>query len=191
MAGPLIAGVDEAGRGCLAGPVVAAAVILPSALSHPLLKDSKMLTPYAREEVFHFLLSHSVAMGVGIQGPEAIDRQNVLRATLLAMKEAVESLPLIPHLVRIDGPHAPPLPFQTETHIGGDKTYPEIAAASIVAKVLRDRLMEKLHKDFPCYDWKQNKGYPTPAHKKALIEYGPSILHRLSFLQKILQRSYC
>jgi ribonuclease HII len=183
MASSLIAGVDEAGRGCLAGPVVAVAVILPREFVHPLLRDSKALTPAQRLEVVRVLWSQALAIGVGMQGPEAIDRYNILQATLLAMREAVESLDLSPTLIRVDGPYAPPLGAAVQTCIRGDAHYPEIAAASIVAKVLRDQLMEHLHEEYPHYHWATNKGYPTPAHREALRRYGPSPFHRLSFLR--------
>lgn len=178
-----IAGVDEAGRGCLAGPVVAAAVILPFGFSHPFLRDSKQLLPARRLEVFHALLDNGALIGIGMQGPEAIDRYNILQATLLAMQEAIESLPVPPIQIRIDGTHAPRHFKGVETHIGGDRRFPEIAAASIVAKVIRDRLMEQLHTDYPVYDWRHNKGYPTPAHRQAVIAHGPSPLHRQTFIR--------
>lgn len=178
-----IAGVDEAGRGCLAGPVVAAAVILPSGFSHPLLRDSKQLLPAQRLHVFHALLNEGALIGIGMQGPKAIDRYNILRATLLAMQEAIESLPVSPIRIRIDGTHAP-YPFKgVETYAGGDRRFAEIAAASIVAKVIRDHLMVQLHTDYPVYGWQHNKGYPTPAHRQALLMYGPSPLHRQTFIR--------
>lgn len=184
MAEPLIAGVDEAGRGCLAGPVVAAAVILPPNFRHPLLRDSKSLTPTQRAEIFAILLEHSLAIGVGMQGPEAIDTHNILRATLFAMQEAVETLPISPTLVRVDGPYGFPSRIPVEPCIRGDQNYPQIAAASILAKVLRDQLMQRLHADYPMYGWQQNKGYPTSAHYQAIRQYGLSPLHRRSFFHK-------
>lgn len=176
----LIAGVDEAGRGCLAGPVVAAAVILPVGFSHPWLRDSKTLTSSQRIQVFQALIQNGALIGIGMQGPEAIDRYNILRATLMAMEEAIEALGISPARIRIDGKHAPLL-TGTETHIRGDQHFPEIAAASIVAKVIRDQLMERLHADYPMYNWQQNKGYPTPAHRRAIAVYGLSPFHRRSF----------
>lgn len=176
----LIAGVDEAGRGCLAGPVVAAAVILPVGFSHPWLRDSKALSPPQRMQVFQALIQSGALIGVGMQGPEAIDRYNILRATLMAMEEAVEALGTSPARIRIDGKHAPLL-TGAETHIRGDQRFPEIAAASIVAKVIRDQLMERLHADYPMYNWQQNKGYPTPAHRRAIAVHGLSPFHRRSF----------
>lgn len=178
----LIAGVDEAGRGCLAGPVVAAAVILPEGFFHPLLRDSKALTPHQRRQVLQALLERGAIIGIGMQGPDSIDRHNILRATLLAMEEAIEALQVLPARIRIDGQYAPPLPV-VETHIRGDQRFPEIAAASIVAKVIRDQLMERLHDDYPMYGWQQNKGYPTLAHRQAIAAHGLSPLHRRSFLK--------
>ncbi|MCS6789976.1 MAG: ribonuclease HII [Bacteroidia bacterium] len=180
------AGVDEAGRGALAGPVVAAAVILPEGFSHPWLRDSKLLTPAQREKVFASLQRAGALIGIGMQGPNAIDHYNILRATLLAMQEAVEALAVRPDAVRIDGKYVPPLPIPTYACIKGDQLYPEIAAASIAAKVIRDQLMSLLHKDFPAYGWAVNKGYPTLAHRKVLSQLGPSPLHRRSFLKGIL-----
>ncbi|MCX8111898.1 MAG: ribonuclease HII [Bacteroidia bacterium] len=178
---PWIAGVDEAGRGALAGPVVAAAVVLPEGFTHPLLRDSKTLTPTQRALLFHRLMEAGALIGIGMQGPEVIDRLNILRATLLSMEEAIDSLPLSPARIRVDGPHAP-RQAGVETYIRGDQTFPEIAAASIVAKIIRDQLMQLLHKDYPLYNWAANKGYPTPTHRLAIKTYGVSPLHRLSFL---------
>lgn len=162
---------------------MAAAVILPPDFRHPLLRDSKALTPAQRTEVFAVLLEHAL-IGVGMQGPTAIDTHNILRASLLAMQEAVEALPVQPTLVRVDGLHGFPSQIPVEPCIRGDQRYPEIAAASIVAKVLRDQLMQYLHQEYPMYGWQQNKGYPTPAHYQAIQRYGPSPLHRRSFLRK-------
>ncbi|MCS6895915.1 MAG: ribonuclease HII [Bacteroidia bacterium] len=178
-----VAGVDEAGRGCLAGPVVAAAVILPMNFSHPFLRDSKTLSPSQRLCVFEALLQSDAAIGIGMQGPEAIDKLNILQATLLAMQEAVESLPTQPGKIRIDGPAIPPaLRSAAEPCIHGDRLFAEIAAASIVAKVIRDRVMVHLHELYPVYGWAKNKGYPTPAHRQAIQEFGLSPLHRRSFI---------
>ncbi|MCS7297131.1 MAG: ribonuclease HII [Bacteroidia bacterium] len=178
----LIAGVDEAGRGCLAGPVVAGAVILPPHFSHPFLRDSKQLSPNQRLSVFEALLERRALIGIGMQGPQAVDASNILQATLEAMKEAVESLPLLPDCIRVDGPYAPSFQNCVETYIKGDQLLPEIAAAAIVAKVVRDQLMHHLHRHYPVYRWDKNKGYPTAEHKRALRIYGPSPYHRLSFL---------
>lgn len=184
MAELLIAGVDEAGRGCLAGPVVAAAVILPPGFSHPLLRDSKTLSPAQRKAIFPVLLREAIAFSLGLQGPQAIDTHNILQASLLAMREAVETLPIQPTRIRVDGPYGFAASVPVEPCIQGDQRYPEIAAASILAKVLRDQLMQHLHIDYPMYGWEKNKGYPTAAHWAALKLYGPSPLHRQSFLRK-------
>lgn len=183
MEGALVAGVDEAGRGCLAGPVVAAAVILPPGFTHPLLRDSKRLTPAQREVAAEIIFTHALAVSFGFQGPAEIDRLNILRASLRAMQEALETLPLTPAWIRVDGPHRPFAAPQVEACVRGDAHYPEIAAASIVAKVVRDRLMRLLHAEFPQYGWVSNKGYPTRAHWAALAQYGPSPFHRRTFLQ--------
>ncbi|GIV25842.1 MAG: ribonuclease HII [Bacteroidia bacterium] len=184
MAAPLIAGVDEVGRGCLAGPVVAVALILPPTFTHPLLRDSKALTPAQRAHLAALLWEVALGIGVGMRGPLFIDQHNILQATLAAMQEAVETLPCLPDLVRVDGPYVPPLPFPAQPCIRGDQRYPEIAAASIVAKVLRDQLMTQLAQEYPPYQWARNKGYPTQAHWEALRRWGPSPLHRQTFLKK-------
>jgi len=184
MAARLIAGVDEVGRGCLAGPVVAVAILLPPNVEPPLLRDSKSLRPPQRRQLYPLLLEKALAIGVGMQGPAEIDRHNILRATLLAMQEALESLPLQPDLVRVDGPHRPASPFPIEACVKGDERFPEIAAASVVAKVLRDQLMTLLAQEYPYYQWEHNKGYPTRPHWEALQRWGPSPLHRRSFLKK-------
>ncbi|MDW8057136.1 MAG: ribonuclease HII [Bacteroidia bacterium] len=183
----LIAGVDEVGRGCLAGPVVAAAVILPKGFSHPFLRDSKQLTPAQRKVVFEALVQAGALIGIGMQGPEAIDCYNILRATLLAMEEAVEMLPLRPKRILIDGVYALQSIPEAEAYARGDTLFPEIAAASIIAKVIRDKLMERLHQEHPQYGWAKNKGYPTPAHRQAIKTYGPSPFHRRSFLRGLLE----
>ncbi|MCS7188837.1 MAG: ribonuclease HII [Bacteroidia bacterium] len=184
-----VAGVDEAGRGALAGPVVAAAVILPSPqFSHPLLRDSKTLSPKQREKIFSILLKESIAIGIGMQGPQVIDTCNILQATLLAMEEAIETLHIMPEQIRVDGPHLPRTTGRVEACIHGDKMYPEIAAASIIAKVVRDRLMNVLHILHPVYGWAENKGYGTPAHWEALDKWGISTLHRLSFVSRRLKK---
>lgn len=185
MAGSLIAGVDEAGRGCLAGPVVAAAVLLPPDFAHPLLRDSKALSPAQRKAIFPLLVERAIAFSIGIQGPQTIDRYNILQASLLAMREAVETLPMRPTHIRVDGPYGFAASVPVEPCIRGDQHYPEIAAASILAKVLRDEIMQRLHRDYPIYGWQQNKGYPTIAHWEALRRCGPSPWHRRSFLRKL------
>ncbi|MFN3476631.1 MAG: ribonuclease HII [Candidatus Methylomirabilales bacterium] len=183
-----VAGVDEAGRGALAGPVVAAAVILPQDLKLPGLKDSKLLTPKQRETLFEAIRGKAVAFSIGLVSAETIDALNILQATLLAMAEAIASLHPSPDFLLIDGriPLLSTLNSQLST-LGyraiphGDRLYPSIAAASIVAKVSRDRIMEGYDKDFPRYGFRRHKGYGTPEHFLALARYGPSPLHRKSF----------
>ncbi|RMF54101.1 MAG: ribonuclease HII [Bacteroidetes bacterium] len=184
MAAYLIAGVDEVGRGCLAGPVVAVALILPPDFTHPLLRDSKSLRPAQRTHLAALLWEAALGIGIGMRGPRYIDTHNILQATLAAMQEAIENLPLAPNLVRVDGPHLPVCSYPIQACIRGDAQYPEIAAASIVAKVLRDQLMIRLAAQYPPYQWHKNKGYPTQAHWVAIQKYGPSPLHRYTFLRK-------
>ncbi|MCS7162546.1 MAG: ribonuclease HII [Bacteroidia bacterium] len=179
-----VAGVDEAGRGSLAGPVVAAAVILPPIALPPIIRDSKALTPVQRTRAFAWILQRAEAIGIGMQSAATIDQVGILRATLWAMEEALDTLPLTPARIRIDGPHAPKVCRSMETHIRGDSRFPEIAAASIVAKVVRDGLMRVIDGDFPMYGWKRNKGYPTRQHWEALARYGPCVHHRQSFLRQ-------
>ncbi len=187
VSGALVAGVDEAGRGALAGPLYVAAVILPADFRHPLLRDSKTLTPHQRAEMASLLREAALAYAIIEVSVDEIERYNVLRATLRGMARAVEALPLKPTLVRIDGRHAPSLQgYRTEAHVNGDAIWPEIAAASILAKTARDACMINLHSQYPHYCWDQNKGYPTIQHREALRLYGPSRHHRPSFLKKIL-----
>lgn len=187
VSGEMVAGVDEAGRGALAGPLYVASVILPQDFHHPLLRDSKTLTSGQRAEMACLIQEVAIAYAIVEVSLEEIDRLNVLRATLLGMARAVEALPVRPSLVRIDGPHAPPLGgYRMETHVDGDALWPEIAAASILAKTARDACMENLHQRYPQYHWAQNKGYPTSQHREALRLYGPSPYHRRSFLKRLL-----
>ncbi|MEN2992131.1 MAG: ribonuclease HII [Bacteroidia bacterium] len=179
-----IAGVDEAGRGSLAGPVVAAAVILPSTPLPSFIRDSKALTPAQRAQAFAWILQRAEGIGIGMQSAATIDQVGILRATLWAMEEALDTLPLAPARIRIDGPYAPRVSRLIETHIRGDSRFSEIAAASIVAKVVRDDLMGVIDSDFPMYGWKRNKGYPTRQHWEALARYGPCLHHRQSFLRQ-------
>jgi ribonuclease HII len=177
----LIAGVDEAGRGPLAGPVIAAAVILsPNDLISGVM-DSKKLTEKKRETLFDLIYSRALAVGVGRAEVEEIDRINILQASLLAMKRAVESLKMAPHLAIIDGNVCPKLSCETKAIIRGDETEPAISAASIIAKVVRDREMCQLDLQFPQYGFAEHKGYATRKHIAALQKYGPCILHRRSF----------
>lgn len=177
-----VAGLDEAGRGCLAGPVVAAAVVLPPDARLDGLDDSKKLTPKRREILMERVYAEALAVGVGRCSPGEIDRLNILQAALEAMRRAAADLALPPHVLLVDGNRPlPTAPCAQETLIGGDARSLSIAAASVVAKVTRDRLMVSLDRDYPHYGWAQHKGYPTAAHYAALAEHGPSPHHRRSF----------
>ncbi len=176
------AGIDEAGRGCLAGPVVAAAVILPEQWYHPELTDSKLLTPEVRTRLKIEICQHAIAYGIGIISPKRIDEVNIANATFEAMHQAIEKLEIFPQFLLIDGNRFTPykeIPF--ECIVKGDQKYAHIAAASILAKTTRDELMCELGNSFPHYGWEQNKGYPTKAHKQAIHQWGPSPHHRKSF----------
>jgi len=178
----IICGVDEAGRGCLAGPVVAAAVMLPKDFRHEFLNDSKQLTEKQRNELRPIIERSAISFGVGIIDNDKIDAVNILQATYLAMHLAIDNLNSVPELLLIDGNRFKPYKkLAHQTIIKGDATYIEIAAASVLAKTYRDELMEKLHADFPVYNWLQNKGYPTVAHREAIRMHGSSPCHRQSF----------
>lgn len=175
-------GCDEAGRGCLAGPVVAAAVILPERFAHPLLNDSKQLTESQRELLRPIIEAEALSWGIGVCSPEEIDQMNILQASITAMHRAVDQLVLSPELLLIDGNRFRPYPgIPHECIVKGDATYRSIAAASILAKTERDRLMLELAEQYPGYGFGEHKGYPTPQHRAALAELGPSPVHRLSF----------
>jgi len=176
-----IAGIDEAGRGPLAGPVVSAAVVLPAAFPVAGINDSKKLTPKKRDYLFEEISEHAVSVGLGIVGPSDIDRINILEASLFSMTLAVENLSPKPDYLLIDGtfPIASDLP--QEPIPKGDTLSISIAAASIVAKVTRDRMMEKYHQQYPQFGFAQHKGYPTKAHKAAIKKYGCCPIHRKSF----------
>ncbi len=176
------AGCDEAGRGCLAGPVFAAAVILPPGYKHPVLTDSKQLTHKQREKLRVEIEKEAVAWAVGVSSPGEIDDINILNASFLAMHRAVEKLTAKPEHLLIDGNRFRPFPGIMHTCIvKGDSKYYSIAAASVIAKTCRDEFMEKLHKEFPQYHWDSNKGYPTRAHRAAIAEYGTTKHHRMTF----------
>ncbi len=179
---PIVAGVDEAGRGPLAGPVVAAAVILPSADAIDGLDDSKKLSPSRRVALFEAITSHAgVQWAAGIAGCEEIDRLNILRATHLAMARAVDNLAARPSLCLIDGLPVPGFPHPSISVVKGDSRSLSIAAASIVAKVTRDREMRRLDEKFPMYGFASHQGYGTAAHLNALRKHGPCTHHRQSF----------
>ncbi len=177
----LICGVDEAGRGPLAGPVVAAAVILKYGCIPKGLNDSKKLSEEDREALFPRIQEMAVAVGVGEASVGEIDLMNIRQATHLAMARAVRALPVQAHFAMVDGNDAPALPCPCETLIGGDGLSVSIAAASIVAKVTRDRMMTALHNEHPGYNWRSNKGYGTPDHLAGLRSCGVTIHHRRSF----------
>ena len=175
------AGVDEVGRGPLAGPVVAAAVILDPDQPIEGLRDSKELDPEERETLAELVRERALAWALGRAEVDEIDRINILRATLVAMRRAVSALRVTPSVAYIDGNIAPALPMPAITVIGGDAKVPSISAASVVAKVARDAEMTALAERFPAYGFEKHKGYATPAHMAALDEHGPSPLHRKSF----------
>ncbi len=177
-----IAGVDEAGRGPLAGPVVAAAVVLPGAAPPFPFRDSKTITHERRVLLHDWLFASGAAIGIGIVEPDEIDRINILQAALLAMRIAVEKLAPLPHKVLVDGNKAIPLlALPQEAIVKGDAKIPAISAASIVAKVTRDRIMAAYHEQYPRYGFDRHKGYGTREHMAALQKYGPLAIHRRSF----------
>ncbi|PQJ79374.1 ribonuclease HII [Polaribacter porphyrae] len=178
----LEAGTDEAGRGCLSGPVVAAAVILPENFAHPFLNDSKQLSEKKRALLRPIIEQEALAFGVSFVWQKEVDAINVLQASLTGMHRSIEALKVLPEFIIVDGnkfknykdiPH--------KTIVKGDSKYMSIAAASVLAKTYRDEYMEKIHNDFPAYNWKKNKGYPTKEHRNAIREFGATIHHRKSF----------
>ena len=182
----LICGVDEAGRGPLAGPVAAGAVILPKDCTILYLNDSKKLSEKRREELFLEIREKAVSYSVGIVGPERIDEINILQATYEAMRQAVSGLGVVPDLLLNDAVTIPDLAIPQVPIIKGDAKSVSIAAASILAKVTRDHLMEEYDRQFPQYGFAKHKGYGTAAHVAALREFGPCPIHRRSFLKNIL-----
>ncbi|MCL2827777.1 MAG: ribonuclease HII [Oscillospiraceae bacterium] len=179
-----ICGVDEAGRGPLAGPVVAAAVILPKDAELPGLGDSKKLTEQQREALFEEIQAIALAYGIGHADVEEIDQVNILNATYLAMNRAIAALDIPPELCLIDGNRSDGIKYPNRCIVGGDGVCASIAAASILAKVTRDRFMVELHQQYPQYGFDRHKGYPTKAHYTALDTYGPAPVHRRTFLRK-------
>lgn len=176
------AGCDEAGRGCLAGPVVAAAVILKKGSDYPELNDSKQLSERKRMQLRELVINEAMTYGIGIVTAEEIDQINILNASFLAMHRALDELKLQPELLLIDGNRFNP--YKKVKHVcivGGDAKYQSIAAASILAKTTRDLMMEQYGEQYPVYNWKKNKGYPTPEHKQAIANYGTTPLHRMTF----------
>jgi ribonuclease HII len=176
-----IAGIDEAGRGPLAGPVVSAAVILPSSFRDPDVTDSKKLSPRKREQLYDRIYTHAITIGLGIVDPVEIDRINILQASLLAMAMAVQNLDPCPDFLLIDGTFRIDSDLPQKPIPKGDALSISIAAASIVAKVTRDRLMQGYHPYYPQFDFPQHKGYPTRAHKEAIRHFGCSPIHRKTF----------
>ncbi|MCE5264880.1 MAG: ribonuclease HII [Deltaproteobacteria bacterium] len=177
----LIAGIDEAGRGPLAGPVIAAAVILPPRYRNPEITDSKKLSALQRERLYAVIHWVAVAVGIGITEAPEIDTLNILQASLVAMKEAVLELSPRPDYLLIDGLNGVDLAIPQETIVRGDSRSVSVASASIVAKVSRDRLMEMYHRQFPQYNFHRNKGYATQEHREAILRFGRCKIHRRSF----------
>lgn len=180
--GKIEAGCDEAGRGCLAGSVYAAAVILPDDYDNPALNDSKQLSAAKRKRLRDEIVRDAQAWAVGVVTPEEIDHINILRASILAMHRALDQLQVRPEAIIVDGNRFLPyrdLPYTTI--VKGDGKYQAIAAASILAKTYRDEHMERLAQEFPRYGWQSNKGYPTPQHREAIRQYGVTPYHRKSF----------
>lgn len=176
------AGCDEAGRGCLAGPVVAAAVILKKDCDYPELNDSKQLTEKKRMQLRELVMHEALTYGIGVVTAQEIDEINILNASFLAMHRALDQLTIEPELLLIDGNRFNP--YKKIKHVcvvGGDAKYQAIAAASILAKTTRDMMMVQYDKQYPVYNWKKNKGYPTPQHKQAIADYGTTPLHRMTF----------
>lgn len=187
----LIAGVDEAGRGPLAGPVVAAAVVLPPDHTIAGIDDSKKLSAERRDELAEMIRSQAIAWCVAESDVHEIDQLNILHATMLAMQRAVGGLSTAPELVLIDGNRAPEMPMQTRTEIKGDARFEVIGAASILAKTHRDQLMRRLDSSHPGYGWSSNKGYPTKSHIEAIRQRGVTEFHRRSFapVRSVLKES--
>ena len=180
----VICGVDEAGRGPLAGPVCAAAVILPKDLELPGLTDSKKLTDKKRRELFPLIQEQAIAYGIGLATEQEIDEINILQATFLAMERALSQLNIQPELALIDGNRQKDFGINVETVVKGDSRSANIAAASVLAKVIRDDYMEAMALEYPGYGFEIHKGYGTKAHYEALRTLGPSPIHRMSFLKK-------
>lgn len=176
------AGTDEAGRGCLAGPVFAAAVILPDDFQNELINDSKKLTERRRELLRPVIEAEAIAWAVGVVSAQEIDKINILNASILAMHRALDALSVRPRAVIVDGNRFKPYrDLDCRTFVKGDGRFANIAAASILAKTHRDEFMRRIHDEYPMYHWDVNKGYPTKAHRKAIEQFGPSPYHRMSF----------
>ena len=175
-------GTDEAGRGCLSGPVVAAAVILPPDFHHDLLNDSKQISEAKRKILRPIIEAEAVSFGVSFIHNEEVDTLNVLQASITGMHRSIEQMSVEPEFIIVDGNKFKPykkIPF--ETIVKGDAKFKSIAAASVLAKTYRDEFMEKIHEEFPYYNWKKNKGYPTQEHRAAIVKHGATKYHRMSF----------
>jgi ribonuclease HII len=175
-------GTDEAGRGCLSGPVVAAAVVLPKGFSHSFLNDSKQLSKKKREELKPFIEENALAFGVSFVWQDEVDKINVLQASITAMHRSIAQLKITPEFIIVDGnkfKNFKEIPYKTI--VKGDAKYMSIAAASVLAKTYRDEYMKKIHQEFPMYNWAKNKGYPTKEHRNAIREFGINIHHRKTF----------
>jgi len=180
------AGCDEAGRGCLAGPVFAAAVILPLNWNHALLNDSKVLSVFQRNKLRRIIEKEAISWSVQRVDPQQIDDINILQSSILAMHQSLENLSVQPELILVDGNYFLPYNFiPYHCIIKGDGKYASIAAASILAKTHRDQYMENLHRSYPSFNWSKNKGYPTKEHRQMIFEYGTTKYHRLSFKYSI------
>lgn len=175
-------GTDEAGRGCLSGPVVAAAVILPDDFSHPFLNDSKQLTEKQRKELRPYIEENALSWAVAFVDERKIDKINILQSSILAMHKSIKKLTVTPKFIIVDGNKFKPfkgIPYKTI--VKGDAKFMSIAAASVLAKTYRDAFMEEIGEEFPQYNWKQNKGYPTKQHRNAIREFGVTKYHRKTF----------
>ena len=181
MTSQILAGVDEVGRGCLAGPVISVAIILKDTIDRSLMIDSKKLTPTKRAYLANYILNNTLSVGIGECSNHEIDRINIHNATLSSMKLAITNLNMMPDLAYIDGLFKPDIAISSECIIKGDSLIPEISAASIVAKVLRDNIMIRLDKILPVYGFSRHKGYGTKEHLQAIELFGPSVYHRFSF----------
>lgn len=182
-----VAGVDEAGRGALAGPVVAAAVMLPVGCVPEGVRDSKLIPEPERERLYDLVIEQAVAWGVGVVSHREIDSINILRATFLAMRQAVQDLAVTPHALLVDGRDTIDAGIPCRAVVGGDRLSVSIAAASIIAKVTRDRMMRGAHQQHPHFGFDRHKGYGTAQHRQAIQQHGPTSLHRLTFLGKVMQ----
>lgn len=183
--GSTVCGIDEAGRGPLAGPVCAAAVVLPEGVVIPGLNDSKKLSEKKREELYGIITAMAVSYGIAFASVDEIEEYNILNATFLAMRRAFSCIDTTPSLAIVDGNRDPGLAVETKCIVKGDSSYAPIAAASILAKVTRDRLMLDYSEQYPFYGFEKHKGYGTKDHYAAIRQFGPSPIHRMSFLKKM------